>query len=42
MTLKIPKFCRQTFEAAFIERYRCWETSVEEALIEITGWQRAH
>jgi transposase-like protein len=33
--LKVPKLRRQTFETAIIERYRRWESSVEEALIEM-------
>jgi putative transposase len=33
--LKIPELRRQTFETAFIERYRRRESSVEEALIEM-------
>jgi Transposase, Mutator family len=33
--LKVPKFRRQTFATAIIERYRRRGSSVEEALIEI-------
>ena len=33
--LKVPKLRAQTFETAIIERYRCRESSVEEALIEM-------
>lgn len=33
--LKMPKLKGITFEMAIIERYRRWESSVEEALIEI-------
>src|ERR1051325_7641514 len=35
VNLKVPKLRRQTFETAIIERYRCRESSVEEALIEM-------
>jgi transposase-like protein len=35
VNLKVPKFRRQTFETAIIERYRRRESSVEEALIEM-------
>jgi transposase-like protein len=35
VSLKVPKLRRQTFETAIIERYRRWESSVEEALIEM-------
>jgi mutator family transposase len=35
VTLKVPKLRHQTFETAIIERYRRWEASVEEALIEM-------
>jgi hypothetical protein len=34
--LKIPKLRRQTFETAIIKRYRRRESSVEEALIEMS------
>ena len=37
VNLKVPKLRRQTFETAIIERYRRRESSVEEALIEISG-----
>ncbi len=36
VSLKIPKLRRQTFETAIIERYRRRESSVEEALIEMS------
>ncbi len=36
VTLKVPKLRRQAFETAIIERYRRRETSVEEALIEMS------
>ena len=35
VTLKVPKLKGISFETAIIERYRCRESSVEEALIEI-------
>src|SRR5215471_8104019 len=35
--LRVPKLRRQTFETAIIERYRRRESSVEEALIEMSG-----
>lgn len=34
-TLKVPKLKGISFDTAIIERYRCRESSVEEALIEI-------
>ena len=34
--LKVPKLRQQTFETAIIERYRRRESSVEEALIEMS------
>src|SRR5499426_1675187 len=34
--LRVPKLRRQTFETAIIERYRRRESSVEEALIEVS------
>jgi putative transposase len=36
VNLKVPKLRRQTFETAIIERYRRRESSVEEALIEMS------
>ena len=33
--LKVPEPRQQTFETVIIERYRRWESSVEEALIEM-------
>jgi putative transposase len=36
VSLRVPKLRRQTFETAIIERYRRRETSVEEALIEMS------
>jgi transposase-like protein len=33
--LKVPKLKGMTFAPAIIERYRWWESSVEEALIEM-------
>lgn len=35
VTLKVPKLKGISFETAIIERYRCRESSVEEALIEM-------
>ncbi len=35
ITLKVPRLKGVTFETAIIERYRCRESSVEEALIEM-------
>ena len=37
VTLKVPKLKGISFETAIIERYRRRESSVEEALIEISG-----
>jgi transposase-like protein len=41
--LKVPKLRAQTFETAIIERYRRRESSVEEALIEmsIEAWRNS-
>ena len=36
-SLKVTKLRRQTFETAIIERYRRRESSVEEALIKMSG-----
>jgi transposase-like protein len=33
--LKVPKLRHQTLETAIIEHYRRWESSVEEALLEM-------
>lgn len=33
--LKVPKFRRQTFGSALIERNQCQESSVEEAIMEV-------
>ena len=35
VSLKMPTLRRETFETAIIERYRCRESSVEEALIKM-------
>ena len=35
VTLNVPRLKGATFETAIIERYRRWESSVEEALIEM-------
>ena len=35
VTLHVPKLKGIPFETAIIERYRRWETSIEEALIEM-------
>ena len=35
VTLHVPWLKGVSFETAIIERYRCWESNVEEALIEM-------